>query len=45
MLQGGSLGVIWIVLVALVAAGLGFRSSWRAMGRLRAPASVEGAFL
>lgn len=45
MLQGGSLGVIWIVLVALVAAGLGFRSSWRAIGRLRAPASVEGAFL
>ncbi len=45
MLQGGSLGVIWIVLVALVAAGLGFRSLWRAMGRLRAPVSVEGAFL
>jgi hypothetical protein len=39
------LGVAFIGVVALVAAVLGFRSAWRGMGKLRAPAGVDGALL
>lgn len=43
--QGSLLGTAWIFLVALVCAALGFRSTWGAAARLRAPASVDGALL
>lgn len=44
-MEGGGLGLVWIVVPALAAALLGFGATWRITRNGRAPASVEQALL